>query len=120
MSSVLSNAISGLQASQVGLRTAGNNISNANTAGYSRQDVNFATRQSQQVGGAGFLGNGVSVESVKRVVDDFVTTQLRLDTSAFNQLDKYNTNIGKVDKLLSDANTGLVGSIQTFFSALQN
>lgn len=120
MSSVLSNAVSGLQASQVGLRTSGNNISNANTAGYSRQDVNFATRQSQQMGGAGFLGNGVSVESVKRVVDDFVTTQLRLDTSTFNQLEKYNTNIGKVDKLLSDANTGLVGGIQTFFAALQN
>lgn len=120
MSSVLSNAVSGLQASQVGLRTSGNNISNANTAGYSRQDVNFASRQSQQMGGAGFLGNGVSVESVKRVVDEFVTTQLRLDTSTYNQLEKYNTNIGKVDKLLSDANTGLVGGLQTFFSALQN
>ena len=120
MTGVLSNAISGLQASQVGLRTAGNNISNANTAGYSRQDVNFSTRQEQQYGGAGYLGNGVSVDSVKRIVDSFVTTQLRLDTSTFNQLDKYNTNIGKIDNLLSDASTGLSGGLQSFFSALQN
>lgn len=120
MSSVLSNAISGLQASQVGLRTAGNNISNANTVGYSRQDVNFATRTAQPMGGAGYLGNGVSVEAVERVVNEFVTTQLRLDTSTFNQLDKYNTNIGKMDKLLADASTGLAGGLQTFFSALQN
>ncbi|HWV13790.1 MAG TPA: flagellar hook-associated protein FlgK [Cellvibrio sp.] len=120
MSSVLSNAISGLQASQVGLRTAGNNISNANTVGYSRQDVNFATRTAQPMGGAGYLGNGVSVESVERVVNEFVTTQLRLDTSTFNQLDKYNTNIGKMDKLLADASTGLAGGLQNFFSALQN
>jgi len=120
MSGILSNAISGLQASQVALRTAGNNISNANTAGYSRQQVDFSTRESQKMGGAGYLGNGVNSNTVARVVDDFVTTQMRLDTSAFNQLDKYNTKIGTVDKLFSDISTGLVGGFQSFFSALQN
>ncbi|MES2675654.1 MAG: flagellar hook-associated protein FlgK [Pseudomonadota bacterium] len=120
MAGVLSNAISGLQASQIGLRTAGNNISNANTVGYSRQNVNFDTRVEQRYGSAGFLGNGVNVESVKRVVNDFVTSQLRLDSSTFHQLDKYNTSIGKIDKLLSDTNTGLVGGLQNFFAALQN
>ena len=120
MAGVLSNAISGLQASQIGLRTAGNNISNANTVGYSRQNVNFDTRPEQYSGSAGFLGNGVNVESVKRVVNEFVTTQLRLDSSTFNQLDKYNTNIGKIDKLFSDASTGLIGGLQTFFAGLQN
>ncbi|MET0357015.1 MAG: flagellar hook-associated protein FlgK, partial [Cellvibrio sp.] len=120
MSGILSNAISGLQASQIALRTAGNNISNANTAGYSRQDVNFTTRQEQQFGNAGFLGSGVNTESVKRVVNEFVNTQVRLDTTTFNQLDKYNQSIGKIDKLFSDSSTGLIGSLQSFFSALQN
>lgn len=120
MSGILSNAISGLQASQVALRTAGNNISNANTVGYSRQEVNFSSRPEQQFGNAGFLGAGVNSESVKRVVNEFINTQMRLDTTAFNQLDKYNQNIGKVDKLFSDASTGLSGSFQSFFAALQN
>lgn len=120
MSGLLSNAISGLQASQVALRTAGNNISNANTVGYSRQEVNFATRPEQQFGSAGFLGAGVNTESVKRVVNEFLNTQIRLDTTNFNQLDKYNQNIGKVDKLFSDSSTGLIGSLQSFFAALQN
>lgn len=120
MSGVLSNAISGLQASQIALRTTGNNISNANTQGYSRQTVNFGTRPELQFGDAGFLGNGVNTQSVARVVNEFVTTQLRLDTSTFNQLDTYNTNISKVDKLFSDTATGLIGSFQEFFSALQN
>lgn len=120
MSGVLSNAISGLQASQIALRTAGNNISNANTQGYSRQTVNFGTRPELQFGDAGFLGNGVNTESVSRVVNEFVTTQLRLDTSTFNQLDTFNTNIGKLDKLFSDVTTGLIGGFQDFFSALQN
>ena len=120
MSGILSNAISGLQASQIALRTAGNNISNANTAGYSRQNVNFGTRPEQQYGSSGFLGSGVNTESVQRVVNEFITTQVRLDTTSFNQLDKYNQSIGKVDKLFSDASTGLVGSLQSYFAALQN
>ncbi|HOY23715.1 MAG TPA: flagellar hook-associated protein FlgK, partial [Cellvibrio sp.] len=120
MSGILSNAISGLQASQIALRTAGNNISNANTAGYSRQNVNFGTRPEQQYGSSGFLGSGVNTESVQRVVNEFITTQVRLDTTSFNQLDKYNQSIGKVDKLFSDASTGLVGSFQSYFAALQN
>jgi flagellar hook-associated protein 1 FlgK len=120
MSGILSNAISGLQASQIALRTAGNNISNANTAGYSRQQVNFTSRPEQQFGAAGFLGSGVHTDSVKRVVNEFINTQIRLDTTNFNQLDKYNQNISKVDKLFSDANTGLMGSFQSFFAALQN
>src|SRR3954465_4488888 len=120
MSGILSNAISGLQAAQIALRTTGNNISNTNTAGYSRQEVNFSTRQEQQFGNAGFLGNGVNTDSVTRVVNEFINTQVRLDTSTFNQLDKYNQSIGKVDKLFSDASTGLSGSFQSFFASLQN
>ncbi len=120
MSGLLSNAISGLQASQIALRTAGNNISNANTAGYSRQEVEFSARIGQKSGAAGYIGNGVTTDSVTRVVNEFLTTQLRLDTSTFNQLDKYNTNISKIDGLFSDVNTGLSGGLQNFFSALQN
>jgi len=120
MSGLLSSAISGLQASQIALRTAGNNISNANTAGYSRQEVNFSTRQSQQFGNAGFLGNGVNTDSVTRVVNEFINTQMRLDTTSFHQLDKYNQSISKVDKLFSDGSTGLMGSLQSYFAALQN
>jgi flagellar hook-associated protein 1 FlgK len=120
MSGILSTAISGLQASQNALRTAGHNISNANTAGFSRQQVNFDTRPEHNIGAAGFIGNGVNTRSIERIVDEFVTTQLRLDTSTFHQLDKYNTNIGKVDKLFADVSTGLSGGLQSFFAALQN
>lgn len=120
MSGILSNAISGLQASQNALRTAGHNISNANTAGFSRQEVHFDTRNEQRIGDAGYIGSGVNTRSIERIVDEFVTNQLRLDTSTFHQLDKYNTNIGKVDKLFADISTGLAGGLQSFFAALQN
>lgn len=120
MSGILSNAISGLQASQNALRTAGHNISNANTAGFSRQEVNYATRPEQNIGSAGYIGAGVTTTSIERVVNQFVTNQLRLDTSTYNQLNQFNTNIRKIDKLLADASTGLSGGLQNFFAAMQN
>ena len=120
MSGLLSNALSGLQSSQNALRTAGHNISNANTAGYTRQQVNYATRPEQYIGSAGFIGSGVTTTSIERVVNEFVTAQLRLDTTTFNQLDTFNNNIGKIDKLFSDTSTGLSGALQTFFAAMQN
>ncbi len=120
MAGILSNAVSGLQASQTALRTTGHNISNANTAGYSRQTVDYTTRPEQRYGSAGFLGNGVNVSSIERVVNEFVNTQLRLDSSTYNQLNSYNANIGKLDKLLADGSSGLSGSLQSFFQALHN
>lgn len=120
MAGLLSNAVSGLQASQTALRTAGHNISNANTAGYSRQTVEYTTNIEQKFGSAGFLGNGVSVSSIERVVNEFVNTQLRLDTSAYNQLNSYNANISKLDKLLADESSGLSGILQGFFQSLHN
>lgn len=120
MSGILSTAISGLQASQNALRTAGHNISNANTAGYTRQEVNYVTRPEQRIGDAGFIGNGVATRSIERIVDEFVVAQLRLDTSTFHQLDKYNTSISKVDRLFADVSTGLTGGLQSFFAAFQN
>lgn len=120
MSGILSNAISGLQASQNALRTAGHNIANANTQGYSRQEVNYATRPEQYSGSAGYLGSGVTTASIERVVNEFVTAQLRTDTSTYNQLSKYSLNISKVDKLFAEVSTGLSGALQSFFSAMQN
>ncbi|HEY0820912.1 MAG TPA: flagellar hook-associated protein FlgK, partial [Rhizobacter sp.] len=56
------------------LQTVGNNIANANTQGYSRQQVELATAKGQYTG-AGFFGQGVNVTTVTRSYDRFLTTQ---------------------------------------------
>lgn len=119
MAGILSTAISGLQASQNAISTTGHNISNANTDGYSRQDIHFTTR-SAQFTGSGFIGSGVNTASIERVVNEFLTTQLRLDSSAFNELDTFSGQIEKIDSVLADPNTGLSQGFQSFFSSLQN
>ncbi|MEY8877956.1 MAG: flagellar hook-associated protein FlgK [Leptothrix sp. (in: b-proteobacteria)] len=62
-------------AAQTQLTTTGHNIANANVAGYSRQEANLTTTAGQYTG-AGYIGRGVSVQSVTRAVDGFLTDQV--------------------------------------------
>ena len=115
---ILSNAISGLQASQTALRTTGHNISNANTEGYSRQRVEFGTRPPQATG-VGYLGSGVITQTIERVVSEFLTRQLRADTTNHNELEKFDQQINTIDDLLAEPGTGLSEGLQNFFASLQ-
>ncbi|WP_347330277.1 flagellar hook-associated protein FlgK [Marinimicrobium locisalis] len=120
MSGLLSNAISGLRVSQNAMRVTGHNISNANTEGYSRQRTDNITRPEQKLGSAGYVGSGAQTESITRIVDQFVVGQLRTDTTNFHALEKYKSNLEKIDKLFADESTGLSGGLKQFFAAVQN
>jgi flagellar hook-associated protein 1 len=64
-----------MNATYATLQTTGHNIANANTAGYSRQQVNLTTNGGQFTG-AGYFGRGVRVESVSRAYDSFLTREV--------------------------------------------
>lgn len=72
MADLLSTGISGLLASQVGLATVGHNISNVNTAGYTRQTTTFNARAPQFNGGY-YIGQGADAVSVQRAYSQFLT-----------------------------------------------
>ena len=63
-----------LFANYAALQATGNNISNANTAGYSRQEVQLETAGGQFTG-AGFFGKGVDVTTVARAHNAFLTRE---------------------------------------------
>lgn len=66
LNAILGTALSGLTASQAGLRNASDNVANVNTPGYARA-VTMLTAQS--VGG---IGAGVTVAGVRRIADAFL------------------------------------------------
>ncbi len=72
--SLLNLGVRALSANEAALRTIGQNISNASTPGYSRQQVEFATAGGQFTG-AGFFGRGVQVTTVTRSQDAFLTRE---------------------------------------------
>lgn len=71
---ILAIGTQALQANLVALQTAGNNIANVNTQGYSRQQVIMQAVEGQFTG-AGYIGKGVSVDTIRRSFDEFLTRQ---------------------------------------------
>lgn len=117
--SLINTAMSGLNAAQVALSTVSNNISNYNVAGYNRQTAILA-----QNGGmatmSGFIGNGVTVTSVNREYNQFITNQLRSSQSAFGAQNAYYEKISQIDNLLASKTNPLSTNMQDFFTNLQN
>lgn len=64
-----------LKAMQIGLQVVGNNIANANTPGYIRQEAIFAPAPVQTHGKL-VLGTGVLVDSIVQKLDKFVQERL--------------------------------------------
>ena len=115
-SSLLNIGASGLRTAGIHLQVTGNNIVNANTPGYSRQEA-VQTQNVPLYAGVGYLGQGADVATVKRIYDQFLTTQVQSGhaaTSAANQLSSLLTGL---DKYLGDPNSGLSSALTSFFNA---
>jgi len=116
---LLGTAVSGLLAFQRNLATTGNNITNVNTEGYTRQSVELAAR-APNISSSGFIGNGVSVTTIKRVFDQFLFDEVTLRNSSYSQLDTLQSMASRVDELLGGEQSGLDPVIQQFFNATQD
>lgn len=115
---LLGTAASGLLTFQRAIGVAGHNIANANTEGYTRQRVELGTRD-PSLTGMGYIGNGVQVESVERLYDKFLASNLRDTTSSSRQYDTFAGYAARVSNLLGDADAGLNAGLESFFNAVQ-
>ena len=117
--SVFGIALSGLSAARAGLSTISHNISNANTAGYSKQEV-IQNAASPQGFGYGFMGQGVQVTEIRRNYSDFLSSQMTQAKSESAFFDAYNNQMKRVDTLMSDASSSLNEPLNDFFSSVQD
>lgn len=111
-------AISGLNAAQVGILTTSHNISNASTDGYSRQQI-IQTTNTPMFTGAGFLGQGTSVETIRRVYNQQLSDQVLSASTGAAEMDSYLSQISQIDNLLADPDAGLSPALSGFFAAVQ-
>ncbi|HIP15380.1 MAG TPA: flagellar hook-associated protein FlgK, partial [Sulfurimonas autotrophica] len=95
----LSIGYSGLSVAQVGINTTGQNIANAENEGYTRQRV-ITSAVTPLNTSAGNVGNGVEVQDIKRVFDNFV-------------FDRYNKISS--DKEYSDFERQTLEELSTYF-----
>jgi flagellar hook-associated protein 1 FlgK len=117
--SLLNIGMSGLSAGQSALMVTGNNIANADTSGYSRQQTVQGTKASNQFGNV-FIGSGTTLADVRRVYNSYLDAQLQTTTSLNSDSAAYAGQISPLDALLSDSGTGLNGALTKFFASVQN
>jgi len=118
MSDLLSIGLSGLSIARTNLSVTGHNITNLNTPGYSRQEALQATRPAQFSGG-GYIGSGATVVDIRRIYNDFLTSQVQISTSINSDAKAYQSQIDQLDRLLGGSTTGIGPGIEKMFAALQ-
>lgn len=118
-SDVLSIGLSGALTSQRALATASHNIANAHTEGFSRQRVEVDTRQ-PQLAGVGALGTGVKINNIKRIHDEFVSSEMRSNASIASGLEINYEFTSQIDNMLADPDAGLAPTLHSFFAAINN
>ncbi len=119
MAGLINIGLTGVLSHQSALNTTGNNIANANTDGYSRQEVQFDTQPGRNTG-AGYIGSGVQITDIRRLANEFITQQVREDSSLFGEQDALNSELSRLDNLLGSNATGLSDALGKFFASLQN
>lgn len=111
-------ASNALRANDIAMQVVGQNIANANTDGYIREQVILVPSATQQVGSL-LLGTGVNVDAIVQVVDYFLEDRLR---GAISEQSYYETQENAYTQLesfigeLSD--TDISTQLTEFFSAI--
>ncbi|ANH75886.1 flagellar hook-associated protein FlgK [Ralstonia insidiosa] len=114
-SSLLNIGATGLQVANINLQVTGNNIANANTPGYSRQEA-VQTENIPLYAGVGYLGQGANVTTVKRIYDQFLTAQVQSGQAATSSADQLNSLVSGLSQYMSDSNSGLSSALTSFFN----
>jgi flagellar hook-associated protein 1 FlgK len=109
-----------LRAQQIGLQVVGQNIANANTPGYIREEVILSPAPTQRVGGL-LLGLGVQVEAVVQKIDKFLEERLRNAKSDRVSNETKEQAYLELESILGElGETDLSTSLNNFFSSIHN
>lgn len=120
ITSLLDAAKNALTAQSLAIQVTGENITNVNTPGYSRQTAVLETAHPTLEHGFP-LGNGVMVSTIQRSYDSFLQSQMLAAAANDGEAQTTNSALQTVQPLFNDLNTdGLGKSIQNFFNAWQD
>lgn len=116
-SPLLSLGMRAMFANQAALQTIGQNIANANTQGYSRQQVALTTPEGQFTG-AGYFGKGVNVQTVTRSHNEFLTREAAAAKSQAFADTTMQSQLAQLEKLFPTGDDSLGQSANDFLNAL--
>ncbi|WMC93893.1 flagellar hook-associated protein FlgK [Kineothrix sp. MB12-C1] len=117
----LTIASSGLRAANAALNTAGNNISNVHTDGYSRQTVSQEATDALRVFATyGCAGAGVDTVAIERIRDSYYDMRFRNNNTTLGEYDVKKYYTGTIQQYLDDDGISGFGTIyDAFWATLQ-
>ncbi len=119
-SSDISIGLSGLLTAQSALQTIGHNIANVNTPGYSRQSLLVAAR-TPDISLFGPIGAGVTIESIQRIKDTLLNTQINDFTSLLGKSEVQSDTLQNIEAIYNElSESSLNGMLEKFFSSIQD
>ncbi len=120
LTDVLGIGVRGMAAAQLGLDVTGQNISNANTEGYSRKVLTLSAdaRMDQVFGQMGF---GVEVESITRVRNSFLDEQIQNQLESKGYYEIINSALERVENTFTEPqDTGIGHYLDQFWNSWQD
>ena len=115
--SILSVARTALSYQQAVIQTAGHNIANAETEGYSRQRVE-AQASTPRLFTYGTIGTGVAIDDVRRMRDALLDVSYRREASGFGSASLREELLSSVEEVLGEpSDDGLASAMDAFWSS---
>jgi flagellar hook-associated protein 1 FlgK len=108
---------SGASTAQVELNVTAQNTANAMTDGYTRQ-VAITSTIGASSGSSNSAGNGVQVDSIRRVSNQYQVNQVWYAASDYGYYNTQQEYLTQLETVLSDDNSSLSGGFDNFFAAL--
>jgi len=116
-SSLMSLGIRAMSANFAALQTTGNNIANANVAGYSRQQVELSTAPGQFTG-SGYFGRGVNVDTVSRSHDALLAREA-LGAKSLSAMDSARlSQLNRLELVFKPGESGLGHAVNQFLNSM--
>ena len=114
----LNSARTSLETNQKSIEIVGNNISNVNTEGYSRQQAVLQPYPSMNFGDF-FIGQGVKITNVSREHDVFIDQQIKQKAVDFGLQDALTRPLSELERVFNITDDNISTNIDNFFDSLQ-
>ncbi|MCB9871984.1 MAG: flagellar hook-associated protein FlgK [Planctomycetes bacterium] len=114
----LNAGLKALAAARYGIETAGQNVANANTPGYSRQRLIQASAYPFWVNGGLQVGTGVEVSDIRRLVDEGIERRLRLQLGIHGSAEVDFARWSELESSLNEPAGGLSNNFTDLFGSL--
>ncbi len=117
LGSILSIARGAMSAQQTIIQTAGHNIANVETPGYSRQRVELTPAVPEQFR-YGSVGTGVTISNITQARDTMLDASFRAESGSASSSQLRQDLLGSVEGVLGEpSDTGLAAAMDAFWSS---